>query len=551
MESKSLLKIMAGSLAKLNSISEIANAEHDNLGENLRMVILTDYVRAADLPRKPNDVFKPTKLGVAPIFEILRRANANGPRLGILTGSLVIIPDNIQTALNEAINLIGLDKKHIKVSPMLGCVGYSKLSIKGIGNQQKVALITQLFNAGHIQILVGTQSLLGEGWDAPTINSLILASNVGSYMLSNQMRGRAIRIDQSRPDKVANIWHLATIEPQNDNFLPKIASGFFSNMMQNPYEDKLSKLGSDMDLLIKRFEVFECISNDETDQISNGIERLKISHSDWDVEHISVKNSNTLTSAAKRDKINTKWQSSLGDSTQRSHVQKVVETNYTPRKQSYSQTLQYLSISAILAATTSAAGALRQFQSINTVATVFMVFGGLTFIYSLPKLFKISRLFIKNGTLEKSLIQVGHVLLDGLFYADLFKNHPSHYTVEIKESIRGKHSITLQGASRAEEKMFFDALGEILGPVTNPRYILIRKSWLGSLLRKDYHAVPTVIGAKKKHAEYFAELWNKQIGLVELQYTRQKSGRKLLLHARSNSMASGFQRHVDRRSEWR
>ena len=73
--------------------------------------------------------------------------------------------------------------------------------------------MTRLFRDGHIRLLVGTQALLGEGWDAPSINTLVLASNVGSYMLSNQMRGRAIRTDPADPAKVANIWHLATVEP--------------------------------------------------------------------------------------------------------------------------------------------------------------------------------------------------------------------------------------------------------------------------------------------------------------------------------------------------
>ena len=62
-------------------------------------------------------------------------------------------------------------------------------------------------------MLVGTKSLLGEGWDSPCINSLILASFVGSFMLSNQMRGRAIRIFKDDPNKVSNIWHLVTLEP--------------------------------------------------------------------------------------------------------------------------------------------------------------------------------------------------------------------------------------------------------------------------------------------------------------------------------------------------
>ena len=63
-----------------------------------------------------------------------------------------------------------------------------------------VNFVGDLFTSGKLQILIGTKSLLGEGWDSPCINSLILASFVGSYVLSNQMRGRAIRINKKDPN---------------------------------------------------------------------------------------------------------------------------------------------------------------------------------------------------------------------------------------------------------------------------------------------------------------------------------------------------------------
>jgi len=53
-------------------------------------------------------------------------------------------------------------------------------------------VITAMFTRGDLRILVGTQSRLGEGWDAPVLNSLVLASNTASFMLSNQMRGRTM-----------------------------------------------------------------------------------------------------------------------------------------------------------------------------------------------------------------------------------------------------------------------------------------------------------------------------------------------------------------------
>src|SRR5699024_1488059 len=72
---------------------------------------------------------------------------------------------------------------------------------------------TEVFTQGGIHVLIGTTALLGEGWDAPSINSLIIASYVGTYMLSNQMRGRAIRTEKGNQNKTANIWHLVCVEP--------------------------------------------------------------------------------------------------------------------------------------------------------------------------------------------------------------------------------------------------------------------------------------------------------------------------------------------------
>ena len=52
------------------------------------------------------------------------------------------------------------------------------------------------------------------GWDAPAINTLIIGSNSGTYVKTNQMRGRAFRIYDNDENKVANIWHLMAVSDQ-------------------------------------------------------------------------------------------------------------------------------------------------------------------------------------------------------------------------------------------------------------------------------------------------------------------------------------------------
>ena len=132
--------------------------------------------------------------------------------------------------------------------PIPACPFHYRVTATGAASAQVIDLVTTLFCAGEITILVGTQALLGEGWDAPAVNSLVLASNAAAFMLSNQMRGRAIRIDPERPDKVANIWHLATVER-----LPSGAWGALRTRLAWGHLDDGDELGSDIDLLDRRF----------------------------------------------------------------------------------------------------------------------------------------------------------------------------------------------------------------------------------------------------------------------------------------------------------
>lgn len=145
--------------------------------------------------------------------------------------------------------------------------------------------MTELFYQGEIQVLIGTKSLLGEGWDSPCINSLILASFVGSFMLSNQMRGRAIRMMKDNPGKISNIWHLVYMSeadiPSETSSLEKWDSPDFSTLEQ-------------------RFESFLGVHY-EKPVIENGLERLSFLHPPYTPEHIAAMNEKTLSLAADRN----------------------------------------------------------------------------------------------------------------------------------------------------------------------------------------------------------------------------------------------------------
>ncbi|MET1111191.1 MAG: DEAD/DEAH box helicase family protein [Allosphingosinicella sp.] len=538
---QSIFRLLASSLAKLGSIADIAKAEDAALGPGLRMVILSDHIRAGEMPAHSSDEFVPAKLGVVPIFETLRRKGIAPDRLAVLTGSLVLVPRVTAEAVEAVASELGLDPDSIRASALAACPGHVRLEAGARGGADLMRLITELFSRGEIRILVGTQSLLGEGWDAPTLNSLILASNTASFMLSNQMRGRAIRIDPADPGKVANIWHLATVEQEVR--LGEIAA----SMDWGHLHDPSSLASSDWEMLARRFRAFEGISNGPSTLIESGIGRLGIGVADG----LAGANARTFELAAEREGIARRWSISLGEGLERARVRQTAAPTYAPRRLAFYDTLQALVMSGLAGGALAAANALRNVSPAQGIGAICMALAGAAFVASLPKLARAGRLVWRNGSLEGSLNEVGTVVLLALHEAGLVVDDDLRSgRFEMVSSLDGRKEIVLVGVSRSAERHVMDAVAQLLGPVQNPRYLLIRKSRLLWKKRRDYHAVPDLLGATQPIAERFAALFAARIGSSRLVYTRTPEGRLALLRARARSLAAGLQRRVDRRSAW-
>lgn len=200
---KDISALLVSSMGKLGGIQAIVRKEAENLGDGLRMVILTDYIKK-NLAKLIGTEDPLVEMGIVPIFEALRRDKIPGTRLGVLSGTLTILSDAAVAALNR----LTLAEECSVSAKTIRDTGFSRVEFSG-GNKKNVRIVTKLFQQGEANVLMGTKSPLGEGWDSPCINSPILASFVGSFMLSNQMRGRAIRTDKGDPDKVSNICDYA------------------------------------------------------------------------------------------------------------------------------------------------------------------------------------------------------------------------------------------------------------------------------------------------------------------------------------------------------
>lgn len=541
-ESRSTFQLMTSSLAKLTSIGEIARAEDQALGEALRMVVLSDHIRVGELPTSPDGEFRPAKLGVIPIFEHLRRAGVADGSLGVLTGTLVILPRSALPDLQALMTQRGHGPAALRVFDIPACPGHARIELSAEG-AQLTPLVTDLFTKGTVRVLVGTQSLLGEGWDAPALNSLILASNTASYMLSNQMRGRAIRIQPGNPGKVANIWHLATAEPLTRNLVMEgVETLRWGALMDDGPAGR-----SDVEILRRRFLAFEGVSNGDSTLIESGFGRLGVDLA----EDFHQANRRTFTVAADREGIARRWTASLGGGDGRARVRETAAPNYAPRALARTDTVHALAWSAFSAAVFAVGEELYGVDATQSLGALGMALGGAVGLASLPNLFKAARLIWRNGSTEGSLEQVGLAVLGGLIQARLVSAAEAQAArFEVRTSLDGRKDIVLHGVSRSTERQVMQAIAETLGPVQNPRYLLVRSSRLGWRTRRDYHAVPTALGSKKEWAEAFARLWNRRVGSSQLVLARTPQGRRVLLRARAKSFAAGFQRSVERRCAW-
>lgn len=253
-----LQRLLEGSRNKCRSVASIIELEvrADPIG--LRALVLCDQIREADFPQPGEPEPEFPHVGVVPVFEHLRRLQLPEVRLAVLTGSVIVVPEAALAELQSIAESFGLASSSLSSAPLWHAPGFHRIAVAASDAGSLLASMTRLFEQGGVNVMVGTAALLGEGWDAPALNTLILATAVRASMRSNQMRGRAIRVQPAQPDKAANIWHLACLHPragEEDAHAPPA--------------------GMDLDHLAQRFRSFAGVAL-EAAVIETGIERLNL-----------------------------------------------------------------------------------------------------------------------------------------------------------------------------------------------------------------------------------------------------------------------------------
>lgn len=521
-KSAAIEKLLTNSLGKCNSIRDIVFHEYQTTGDALRLLVLTDYIRKEYEKSLGNEESDVNALGVLPFFEMLRRENAKKGghvRFGVLCGTIVIIPAEAREALEREV----ADCGKVTFSKVGNLEESDYLKVTAVGDAHFLTgAVTNIFAQGAMQVLIGTKSLLGEGWDSPCINSLVLASFVGSFMLSNQMRGRAIRVWREEPDKTSNIWHLVCLKPWNE-------------VQKNP-EDGISE---DYTLLERRMEHFLGLHYTE-DTIENGMDRLQIVKPPFNKMNVDSINKKMLAMSGQRASLKERWDRSLAVYDKMDVVDEDEVADKFVTSVVFWDAIRTMILAgiAMLAGVILAAGIAKATKSpmLSAIGLVLIVCGIAAGMIRFPKAFML-------GSPLRRLKVFGNGIRKALELQNLMEE--PHSKVVTENAGPDIHTVYLSGGSGRDKALFAQCINEFFAAIDNQRYLLVKAKGHRGL--DGFYAVPECFAKRKEDAQNFAQCMKPYIGNYELVYTRNESGRALLLEGRVRALANREERCISRK----
>ncbi|MGI8536937.1 MAG: DEAD/DEAH box helicase family protein, partial [Mycobacteriales bacterium] len=206
-------RVCALSASKSAAAVHILEVEAAALGPDLRAVVLCDFEqRSAQQSMRLDDVDAAGPSGSARLAFLVLAYSDLAPQLRpvLVTGRTVAMRRE-DLASFRAFVPPGLADRLLD-RPLDGVRSLVTLTAgPGWSARTWTPLLTDWLVAGGSQVVVGTRGLLGEGWDCPPLNVVIDLSSAATGTSVTQLRGRSLRLDPARPDKVADNWTVACV----------------------------------------------------------------------------------------------------------------------------------------------------------------------------------------------------------------------------------------------------------------------------------------------------------------------------------------------------
>ncbi len=482
---------------KKEAICRILLCEYEKMGRELCGLVLTDFIKKEVLAGKNGEL----EYGLIPIFDYLVPFFSEDVNLAAVCGEFLIISKEFQTLFSDISIKI---TEHPYFSEYV--VVYSNEQMRS----KALTIVTELVDQKAIQLLIGTSSLLGEGWNCPAINTVVLANHSTSFTQTQQLRGRGLRMHKK--GKTTNIWHLAVVLPGLD----------FSKQI-------------DLNRIMKRMGYICGLTFETQPVIESGVERFDLISVSSGKE-IAVYNQEMLYWCNEREQLEQRWKQGLEKGnhlTMPLIIRKQAEDKpTTPLLVVKSQAAKYFDkgrlYSGIGIAVLSIAGI---FSMIADPILGGMIFGvdGLAILatFNREKVLETYQVYVGKKEWQKEVNHIRHLVLSitetfvelGIFESDALKR----ITINVSTS---ECTCYFTQANYQEERLFHTTMKEVLSPIENPRYFIYLKN-------SEILSVPEIFGRNKKTAMIYQCAINHYFsGKSNLIYSRTLEGRKKLVQAK-------------------
>lgn len=527
-------RVVARSAAKTEAVRQILAAELDSLGSSLRAVVVCDHEQAtATLPSGLSGVLD-SQSGSARLVlrELLADSGTALLSALLVTGRTVATdPHTARRFVDfcvEVVPHLELSTAHMEDLP--GVVAITG----GWTSRRWVALATRFFEEGGTRALIGTRALLGEGWNAKGVNTLVDLTEATTPTAVVQTRGRALRLDPQWPDKTATTWSVVCVAPDHPRGT------------------------TDWERFVRKHEGYLGVT--DSGVVMSGVAHVDPSLSSYappPAEDFAALNAAMLVRSRRRGQVRRLWR--VGDPYE-DRLQHAVRVTPGPGSSPSPPARPVPLVRARLprvvpAERGTAPGELpgrRRLAAvagsgIGAAAGVGALLAGaapvLGPLVGAPVCWAVFRLAQAHGRVamlraagqEPVILALAWALADGMCAAGLLPYGAQSVTAEADES--GAYQVQVTGASLEESELFAAAYDEVLSPLTTPRYLMprylvaradLRAGWRPEPNTVVYHAVPTALSGSRRRVEGFAAAWRRRVSLGEPLSTRTPDGAGVL-----------------------
>jgi superfamily II DNA or RNA helicase len=473
-------RVLARSAAKSVAAGLLLFQEHQVRGDRLRAIVLTDFENVGATPSA--DLRSVLSRHAGSAWEALTEVQRANPGLHVVlvTGSSVGgTREVLETLAPEGTTVVAREDGLCQIE------GFA-------GPREWVPYLTAAFQAGRIDVLVGTRGLLGEGWDAPAANVVVDLTAATTSTAVVQIRGRAIRLDPQRRDKLSHIWSVVAVD------------------------DTHPRGDLDYRRLVAKHRGY--LAPDAHGRIIGGVEHLDSRCNAFAPPPAAVRdaiNADALTAAGDLEQSRDSWQIGAG---YRDVVEVAVRVRATRAIGVPEVAVRTPAAWPWVAGGVGAAGggAAAAVAGAPTAGIAALTIGGAGLgwlVEAVAGRVRAARVAARLGA-DGMLIAVGRAVADAM-------SRGLAGQVRVDPDARGEWSVRLDDADAAQSAAFAQAIEQILSPVDFPRYLISRRVRRGVVM---WHAVPDAFGVNKAGATGFAEQWFAYVSRGELLYTGSPEG---------------------------